>query len=412
MKFEYWVPVLFFGLATTGSASLLAEPLSIAEFRNHVLLAELESQAVARLQAYRSCLRGQSTSLRAEESALEAALDAIELAQIEAKNTKLSAHQKTLHQLEVDRLLFLAESHGRVCAAEIREARRERERQERKKFIPAYGLTQGLGQLFPPALAGAPARAPVLTPATQLLLELDPSCASQVVPSYGGGLDLNPCFAGARIILGQNFLSHDGDFDLRLHDLEQSLQRLRDGLRAHIQSAPSRQPLNLASLLGQNESRVISMMALMTSYSTSANGYVSPYGLSVIRGAWAHQADALTAYLRYMRLKNLADQSATLLKMAAQHSISLRLFEFDVGHWNRHNWMSAALTLHYLSSKHPSTRALASKIPVWLGTVYESKDAISHLRGGESWRSTWRGFKTDRARYLMGARVARLAYTR
>src|SRR5690606_33221589 len=103
--------------------------------------------------------------------------------------------------------------------------------------------------------------------------------------------------------------------------------------------------LDLAFAIGTPHEAVTLLSFALTS-STSANGYVDAYGMPIVRRTWRSGGDAITAYRRYMRVKNIADLGRAFIKDLQKRGMRITLLGTDVSDWNRHNWMAVSLSLH------------------------------------------------------------------
>jgi hypothetical protein len=224
-----------------------------------------------------------------------------------------------------------------------------------------------------------------------LLDELDPSCAVDVIPDLNGELEINPCFAGARLVSevlwrrGESARETAAEFLWRLNDA--------------IEASSAGQAIALWDLFGgESHGEFLALLAYLHASSTSVSGYLDGFGDFIWREAALRGDPPEAVLLEYHDRKKMRDSFRDLRSWAANRKLRLYLHSggIELTAANRHDFMAAFLACHFHGTRRP---AHARLVPRLLGYGYETLDFVSHLKQGVPVRASLTHFERDTRRY-------------
>jgi hypothetical protein len=112
------------------------------------------------------------------------------------------------------------------------------------------------------------------------------------------------------------------------------------------------------------------------------------------------QLTPLEIYSNFKTLQKAKLSYLVFRELATKNKVKIRVFGNPIDLWNRHNFMAA-----FLGCRENAQLDQVTYMILNVGSAYETKDFISHIQEGLSFKVSAENFKIDTLRYLEGAQV-------
>ena len=141
-------------------------------------------------------------------------------------------------------------------------------------------------------------------------------------------------------------------------------------------------------------------LATLAAVGSSGNSGLTGY-LQGLEDRWLIEDISLNlptneVYSHYLELQKAKIFYQFARQFAEKKKIRLSVGVKDISRWNRHNMMAAYLGCSLSAKNSP---ALVQRYVSMIGAGYESRDFVSHLSRGNSWKSSSKNFDEDTRRY-------------
>ncbi|MBL7665895.1 MAG: hypothetical protein JNM93_12240 [Bacteriovoracaceae bacterium] len=223
----------------------------------------------------------------------------------------------------------------------------------------------------------------------EILSDMKPFCAHvQLLAPWVEKLDANPCAAGGELVSSLLYQSQDME-QIRLQMFLTRLSELPEKSKVDLWQV-------YKAVFPKGKAQDF-LAALNFFYSAAHNniGFVDDFYFYYLQRSLNEGRSGSFVFEEYMNLKR---KKSGFKRLTRGHQ--LYIGEVSLANWNRHNFMSAFLACYYRAKG----QTVAEMIPVILGSVYESKDFVSHLEEGTSWSQSRRAFERDVRRYVESAK--------
>ncbi len=360
-------------------------PDDLIDYRRTVLQLRVEEVMQARLNGINQCARNTRNT-------------EVESLSYELGNTLYLSSgknvQKLLHLLDLFRRVELFKKS--ICKEYIKLSDRSLYNNERRRFD---WILEAI-----PSSCFSPLNTNCIAKRYAIMSRIDPHCVTKVSASYDGKKDTNACFAGISVAIDA----------LSKYPKEKSLAKELDLFLENFQSTVANAKTNDSiewTKLFKNywtfgrENRDFFYLAIMEYFmlaTTSNAGVVEAFGDHFWMQPLKEGASAGTALKLFESMKDRKDFFRDVLTIAEDKKLKFTYAYFDMTNANRHNFMSAMIACDFRKKFGTVDSHL---IPLLLGYAYESKDFVSHLKGGVSLEKSLENFITDTTRYKQGLKI-------